>query len=103
MQCKGIIKGPSCSYIVCRTTGCYNGMSHFGCLGFPGKLVSLNMHDSTSFTCDLDVSTELAKEMKGEFECPSCFTRRENAALVVGSFSVDLFGDGIGPGGVRHA
>jgi len=43
-------------------------MSHFGCLGFP------------------DVSTELAREMKREFECPSCFTRRENAANVEADF-----------------
>merc|ERR1719186_424164 len=68
VQCKGIITGASWSYLVCRTTGCYNGMSHFGCLGFP------------------DVSTELAKEMKREYECPSCFTRRENAAVVEADF-----------------
>eukprot|EP00092_Neocalanus_flemingeri_P052688 GFUD01061668.1.p1 GENE.GFUD01061668.1~~GFUD01061668.1.p1 ORF type:complete len:368 (-),score=75.77 GFUD01061668.1:43-1146(-) len=68
-NCKNAITGPQWSYLVCRGSGCKNGMTHFNCIGFP------------------DITESLMKMMKEEYECPTCHRNRENEENMEADFA----------------
>jgi len=60
VHCKNHITGPQWSYLKCKGKGCKQNMTHFGCIGFP------------------DITENLARQMKKQFECDTCHELREN-------------------------
>eukprot|EP00092_Neocalanus_flemingeri_P088222 GFUD01111444.1.p1 GENE.GFUD01111444.1~~GFUD01111444.1.p1 ORF type:complete len:519 (-),score=106.93 GFUD01111444.1:62-1579(-) len=71
IHCKKSITGPSWGYLVCRGKGCKNLRTHFECVGFP------------------DVTEELARKMRKEYECYHCHTERVSVERQEGDFEED--------------